>query len=159
VRVALAAGADGLRPQNLAVFADEDRGAVADAGAVEPQAVGLGDFALGVEVGQEGIVDPAQALRPCLVTELGIDANAQDLDIDGFVVGRDCFEAGNLGASGGREVERVEDEQRVLGLEQVAQLDLAVKVAIELKVRSAGAGCDDGRHVLFQVSVEAEFRR
>jgi hypothetical protein len=108
--VALSAGADGLGPQDLAVLADQDRRAVTDARLVEPEAVALADVTLGVEVRKQRVVDPGEAGGPGLVAELGVDGDTQNLGIGGLELRLKSVEAGNLDASGGREVQGIEDE-------------------------------------------------
>src|SRR5262249_22669745 len=50
-------------PGDEAVLVDEDEGAVGDAGTVDVGAVGAGDLALRLEVGEQGRVDPQLLLE------------------------------------------------------------------------------------------------
>ena len=82
--VAGAAGANGLGPLDLAVLADQDRGTVADARLLEPEAVGGGHAALGVKVGQEregDETDPGMAWEAMITFILGSEASPTSCEI------------------------------------------------------------------------------
>ena len=129
-----AAGADGLGPLDDAVLADEHGGAGADAGLVEPEAVGLRDITLRVEVGEQGEADAVEAGGPCFVTELAIDADTQNLGITGLELAEQAVESRDFDASCRGEVERVEHEKNVLLTLEARKLDLRIKVAIQLEI-------------------------
>ena len=135
--IAAPARAGGFGPLHHAVGVDQDRGAIADAGAVEPEAVSLGDVALRMEVSQQGIVDPAKAIGPCAVTELAVHGDTQDLGIAGIELAKQRVQARDFRASGGGEVEGVEDQEDLLTLE-ARELHLLIGVAVE---REVGRGC------------------
>ncbi len=65
----LAGRAYGFGPDNFAFFVDQDGGTVADSWLIEPNAISFADFALGVEVGEQGVCDAAKAVSPGFVTE------------------------------------------------------------------------------------------
>lgn len=128
------AGAYGFAPLDGAVFADQHGGAVADAGLFKPEAVGLRDVTLGVEVSEQGVVDACETAGPCFVTELAINADTQNLGITGLELAEQAVESRDFEASCRGEVERVEYEKNVLLTLEARQLDLGVKVAIQLEV-------------------------
>ncbi len=144
LRVAVTCRADGLRPGDGAVLLDEDRGAIADARVVQPKTVGACDVPLGMEIGQQGELDRAEAVGPSLVTELGIDGDTQDLGIAAFELSEKSVQAGDFTTSRGGEVERVENEQDVLLAIEIRELHLRVEMGFELEVGSLGADRDDG---------------
>ena len=111
---ALAARTDGLGPEDLAVLADQNRRAVGDALVLEHQAVRTRHRPFGVEVGEERERDAVERLGPRLVAELGIHGDTQHLGISGLELREKRVEAGDLDASGGREIQRIRDEQHVL---------------------------------------------
>lgn len=139
-----AAGAYGLGPEDLAVLADQHGGSIGDAGFLEPEAVALRDLTLGVEVGEQREVDPAKAVGPCLVAELGVDGDAQNLGVSGLELLTKRVEAGDLDASCRGEVERVEDEHDVLLALEVGELHGLVRVARQLEVGGVRPHRDDG---------------
>lgn len=128
------AGANGFAPFDGAVFADQHGGAIADARLFEPEAVGLRDVTLGVEVGEQGVVDSSETTGPCFVTELAINADTHNLGITGLELAKQAVESRDFEASCRGEVERVEYEKNVLLTLEARQLDLGIKVAIQLEV-------------------------
>jgi hypothetical protein len=151
--------ADGLGPQHDTVLADQHGRAVTDARTVEPQTVGLADRTLGVEVGEQRVVDATHAVGPGLVAELGIDGDTQNLGIRGLEIALDGVEAGDLPASCRREVEGIEDQQHVLGALEAGQRDLLLVVAVELEIGGFLPGLDDAhgerRYALEPISARA----
>lgn len=145
------AGAGGLDPFDVAVFADQHGGAVGNARAIEPEAVGLGDVTLGVEIGQQGEGDAIKTVGPRFVTELAIDADTQNLGITGLELAEQAVESRDFDASCRGEVEGVEHEKNVLLTLETRKLDLRIKVAIQFEfgclcacIDHIGCGVGDG---------------
>ncbi len=132
--LARAAGADRLGPLDGSVLADQHRCAIANTGSFEPKAIGLCHITLGVEVGKQGVGNASEAASPSLVTELAIDADTQNLGITGIKLVLKTVESRDFEASCGGEVERVEHEKNVLLTLEARQLDLGVKVTVQLEV-------------------------
>lgn len=141
-RLTGSARTDRFCPLDLAVLADEYRRAVGNARLIEPRTVGLGDLAFGLEIGQQGEVDSTKAIRPCLVAELAIDTDTQNLGIAGLELAPEGFKTRNLDASGRCEIEWVEDEQDVLLALEARQAHRFHGVAVQLEVGRGGSGSD-----------------
>src|ERR1043165_7702396 len=66
-------------PGDLTVLVDQDEGAVGEPRPVDVGAIGTGDLALGLEVGEQGGVD-TQLLLEGLVSKEAVDADPDQLD-------------------------------------------------------------------------------
>src|SRR4051812_30799658 len=98
-------------PGDLALLVDEDEGAVGEAERrVEVGAVGAGDLALGLEVGEQGRVDP-QLLLEGLVSEEAVDADPDQLHPLLGDLRLDLLVDRELVAAYGAEVAGVENEE------------------------------------------------
>ena len=133
VDVALSAGTDGDGETDGAALVDDDRRAVTDARLFEPEATGLRELTLRVEVCEEGEADAAQTLCPCLVAILGVDGDTQDLGVCRLETRLERFRGGNFLASSGREVEGIEEQHDVLLAIQVFRRNRLVKVIVQLE--------------------------
>ncbi len=97
-----------------ALRVDDHDGPPAVAFIIAPEAVGLRHFALGMEVGQERVIKPAQLLGESLVAINAIDADAQDLGIELPEALQVRLEGAELSPSGAGEIEHVKGQHHGL---------------------------------------------
>ncbi len=124
---------------------DEHGGAIRDAGALQVQSVGAGDFALGVEIRQEREGDTAEILRPVEVAVDAVDADTQDLGVGSPEARQERLHARDLHASGGGVVEGIEEQQHVPPPFELRERDLALELILQTEPGSLLACFDHGR--------------
>lgn len=114
-RVALAADTGRFGPLDRAILADQHGGAIGDALVIEHEPVRRGDGSLRIEVGQQRIGDAVKRRRPCLVAELTVYADTQDLGITGLELLFERFESRDFNASCRGEIQWIKHEKDILG--------------------------------------------
>src|SRR5450759_2540078 len=112
---------------NDALLVHHDDGALGVSLVLLPDAVLPGDFALGMEIGEEGIPGNATE-RPCKRDVRGdaVHRNAHDLGIMPFKVGHFGLISRHLDGSDRGPVQRVEDQNDILLSARIAEFEFLV---------------------------------
>ena len=121
---------------NLAVFIHDKQRAFADAIGITISAVSFGNFAFGIEIGQQWVGDSAQTFCPGNVGWNGINRDTQNLGISLLEATQVSFVRRHLHSSDRRPIKRVERDEHVLFTPEIRELDSATRVAFQLEVRS-----------------------
>ena len=94
-----------------------------------------------IEIGTEGNADhPDVFLLPCNVAHRGINADVQNLGIQGRELFFSSIEFGDLRGSGGSPVERVKCDYQVLFAAVVAQADYDLRLSHDCGKREIWSG-------------------
>ncbi len=123
---------DDLRAHN-AFLVDQERATEGHA-TVGLDVIGLGDLVLGV--GRQGVLDGADAalvhrgVAPGVVGEVGVDGNADHLDVARLEFRDAVVQGDQLGRADEGEVQRIEEHQAVLALDGLGQGEALDDLAI-----------------------------
>jgi len=111
-----------------AIGVDDHRGAIRDSVIGQVQTKLFGDGTLGMEIGEQRKTDASETVGPVGVTVHAVDADPHDLGVSGFEAILQRIQRRHFDASGRREVEGVEEQEKMSLANEIGRRNRAAEM-------------------------------